>query len=572
MLQIIEIILILALVAWQGFVFFQNYQLIRRVGLMYPTEAQLGVKTVEFDDPALNELSPANKVMQGLMSFLNPGQPERELRVADAQDELALRLEHWDRESRQWQPADRISRTVLLARLADGTLRPASELTDVLHYDALTIAGGTTEFTKIITDTNNYLRANKGAAADFNALRDISEREAELLDAEIDAQVSTPLYLGLLGTFAGAILGLFSLVNPLGDTATSFDGKAVTHFLGGVLIAMVGSLFGLGFTLWGNQLLKRARATRDRLKNDYYNFLQKALLPKLNSDMQQGLNQLKSVLDAFNQDFFAKIQGDFFAKIAEFTPLIGRITENISIQKDFLEKLQNIGYTQLANATIKVFDRVDESAATFEKFLGYQQALNVSVERGAQTVNTITALLNRLASVEQALNSVPGYLEEHDARIREQTRFFNEHHQILHDISKASKETLTNMKDGVNQALNQDSHKMNQVLEKRREEFEAQAQAAHVQWDAHFRQLNNDNVYAKIVEYLNPFQQLPAQQQQLNALQEAQARRSAEALQAMQQQLDLNRQLQEKLMQQTDRTNAVLEKLTSRNWLQRMVG
>ena len=484
MLQTIEILLILGLIAWQGYIFFLNGRLIERVRAMYPSVGRLGVEN----------------------------------------------------------------------RMVAGT-----------GYDALTVAAPSPEFGKVITDTNDYLQANKGAAADFNTLRDISEREAELLDAEIEAQISTPLYLGLLGTFGGAILGLFALVNPFGDApaaagAASFDQTDVTHFLGGVLIAMVGSLFGLGFTLAGNQRLKAARATRDRLKNDYYNFLQKALLPKLNSDMQQGMNQLKAVLDAFNKDFFAQIQGDFFAKIAEFTPLIGRITENISLQKNFLEKLQQIGYTELANATIKVFDRVDESAASFEKFLGYQQALNVAAERGAQTVNTISALLDRLTGLEKALIQVPGYLKQHDDRIRDQAQFFGEHQAILKNISQ-----------GVSQALNEDAVQMRRVLEKRREEFDAQAQAAHVQWDAHFRQLNQDNIYAKIVAYLNPFQQLPEQQKELNRLQEAQAQRSTQALQAMQQQLELNRQVQEQLLRQTDRTNAVLEKLTEPSWFQRTV-
>jgi hypothetical protein len=331
--------------------------------------------------------------------------------------------------------------------------------------------------------------------------------------------------------------------------------------LGGILIAMSGSFIGLLLTLGGNQLLKSARAQRDRYKNGYYNFLQKALLPRLNSDMQASMSNLKSVLDTFNQDFFSKIQADFFSKIAEFTPLISRITENISIQKNFLEKLQQIGYTELANATIKVFDRVDESAASFEKFLGYQQSLNVAVSKGADTAQTITNLLDRLSSLEAALKQVPGYLEQHDARIREQVRFYGEHQALLSQISQ-----------GVTQALSEDAHKMNEVLEKRREEFVAQAQSAHVQWDAYFRQLNKDNVYQKIVEYLNPFQQLPAQQQALNQLQETQARRSAEALQALQQPLEQNRRIQEELLRQTERTNAVLEKLTNRNWLQRMVG
>ncbi|TVT40289.1 hypothetical protein FNT36_12460 [Hymenobacter setariae] len=494
-LQILEVVLILGLIAWQVFVFLANRRLIARVQAMYPEVAQLGVQAVD-----------ANA----------------ELRYTDS-----------------YVPQE---------------------------YDALTVSRSSPEFAQILTDTNDYLRANKGAAADFNTLRDISEREASLLDQEIEAQISTPLYLGLLGTFLGAILGLIALVNPFGDETSaaggaSFNNSDVTHFLGGILIAMSGSFIGLLLTLGGNQLLKSARAQRDRYKNGYYNFLQKALLPRLNSDMQASMSNLKSVLDTFNQDFFSKIQADFFSKIAEFTPLISRITENISIQKNFLEKLQQIGYTELANATIKVFDRVDESAASFEKFLGYQQSLNVAVSKGADTAQTITSLLDRLSSLESALKQVPGYLEQHDARIREQARFYGEHQALLSQISQ-----------GVTQALSEDAHKMNEVLEKRRDEFVAQAQSAHVQWDAYFRQLNKDNVYQKIVEYLNPFQQLPAQQQALNQLQETQARRSAEALQALQQPLEQNRRIQEELLRQTERTNAVLEKLTNRNWLQRMVG
>jgi hypothetical protein len=494
-LQILEVVLILGLIAWQVFVFLANRRLIARVQAMYPEVAQLGVQAVD-----------ANA----------------ELRYTDS-----------------YVPQE---------------------------YDALTVSRSSPEFAQILTDTNDYLRANKGAAADFNTLRDISEREASLLDQEIEAQISTPLYLGLLGTFLGAILGLIALVNPFGDETSaaggaSFNNADVTHFLGGILIAMSGSFIGLLLTLGGNQLLKSARAQRDRYKNGYYNFLQKALLPRLNSDMQASMSNLKSVLDTFNQDFFSKIQADFFSKIAEFTPLISRITENISIQKNFLEKLQQIGYTELANATIKVFDRVDESAASFEKFLGYQQSLNVAVSKGADTAQTITSLLDRLSSLESALKQVPGYLEQHDARIREQARFYGEHQALLSQISQ-----------GVTQALSEDAHKMNEVLEKRRDEFVAQAQSAHVQWDAYFRQLNKDNVYQKIVEYLNPFQQLPAQQQALNQLQETQARRSAEALQALQQPLEQNRRIQEELLRQTERTNAVLEKLTNRNWLQRMVG
>ncbi len=491
---LIEILLILALVAWQAYVFLHNRQLTARVQAMYPPAGAVAVQPIAYT-------------------------------AADPDKNFAI------------------------------------------QYDALITRDASPEFGQIITDTNEYLLNNRGAAADFGILKDISERHAEALDEEIQAQIATPLYLGLLGTFTGAILGLLALVgNPFAEAVvdpakdTSFSNTDVQHFLGGVLIAMIGSLFGLAFTLAGNQLLKQARAARDRHKNAYYTFLQKALLPKLNSDMQAGMSNLKSVLNSFNTEFFSQIQNDFFSKIHEFTPLIASITENVSVQKRFLEQLEKIGYSELANATIKVFDRVDESAQTFEKFLGYQQALNTTVTHSNEAAQTIGALLNRLTALEQGLASVPQYLQQHDDALRQQVAFFSQHGKLLVDLG-------AQIRQGVSEGV----HRMDAELDGRLQELQKEASQAHEQWQQHFRRLNQDNIYQKITEYLNPFTQLPAQQKDLNVLQERQASLSAQAMQRMEARLLADAQLQQQLLQQVDRTNKVLEEITKPNWFQRTV-
>ncbi|HEX8658968.1 MAG TPA: hypothetical protein VF690_15595, partial [Hymenobacter sp.] len=312
--------------------------------------------------------------------------------------------------------------------------------------------------------------------------------------------------------------------------------------------------------LAGNQLLKQARARRDRNKNAYYTFLQKALLPKLNSDMQAGMSNLKSVLDTFNAEFFSQIQNDFFSKIHEFTPLIASITENVSVQKRFLEQLEKIGYSELANATIKVFDRVDESAQTFEKFLGYQQALNTTVTHSTEAAQTIGALLSRLTALEQGLASVPQYLQQHDDALRQQVAFFSQHGKLLADLG-------AQIRQGVSEGV----HRMDVELDGRLRELQQEATQAHEQWQRHFRELNNNNVYQKITEYLNPFTQLPAQQRDLNSLQERQAALVAQALQRLEVRIAADSALQRSLLEQVERTNAVLEKVTQPNWFQRTV-
>ncbi len=108
------------------------------------------------------------------------------------------------------------------------------------------------EFATIVSATNEYLSNNSGAAADFTLIKDISERNAEALDDEIQAQIATPLYLGLLGTFLGAMFGLGSLLLSAGtaratsgSTASFLGDEQILSFLGGVAIAMVGSFVGL---------------------------------------------------------------------------------------------------------------------------------------------------------------------------------------------------------------------------------------------------------------------------------------------------------------------------------------
>ncbi|MBC7449552.1 MAG: hypothetical protein H7330_15985 [Hymenobacteraceae bacterium] len=424
--------------------------------------------------------------------------------------------------------------------------------------DLLTAAAASPEFVEIISDTNEYLQNNKGAAADFNILKDISERRSEALDDEIQAQLATPLYLGLAGTFGGAILGLIPLFLALSDD--KLTSPTVSQFLGGVLIAMIGSLFGLVFTLWGNQLLKVARARRDRQKNGYYTFLQKALLPKLNSDMQASMGSLKAVLDTFNQDFFGKIQTDFFSKISQLLPLVGKMTENIVIQKDFLDKLQSIGYTELANSTIRVFDRVEASAQTFEKFLGYQQALNQTLQRGTEAAGAIDQLLRRMTGVEEAARLLPTYLSKHDDSLNLVLRLLTEHQT-----------TLKNVSDRMTQRLDAGIDKMDAQLDQNLVDLDAKTKEAHLRYQAWFQRLNADNVYQRIVEYLDPIKAIPAQQIKLNDLQEKQSRLVALALERLEQRLDAESATQRQLAAQVQILTEVVA-YQSQPWHKRFSG
>jgi hypothetical protein len=416
------------------------------------------------------------------------------------------------------------------------------------QVDVLLATGATPDFALIERDTNAYLLKNKGTA-DFDILQSIAERRANALDAEVQGNTSAPLYIGLMGTFLGAILGLAGLLAGSGK----FDEVGIQGFLRGVTVAMIGSLCGLGLTLWGNALYKNAHRQAEQRRNDYYTFLQVELLPILHSDMAGSLGSLKAVLDAFNQEFLSKIY--------EFGPIVRALNENISTQKDFLEQLQKVGYTQMADASIRVFDKVAQSAHHFENFLAYQQELNAMLQNGGEVASKITALLGRLTGLETGLNQVPALVQQHAGTVQAQLSFFRQNQTELDRLARQSE-----------QFMDTQYHELSAVMRQRMAVLTQEAdQAARVLED-HFQALNKDNVYERIVQYLSPFSELPAQQKVLNQLQERQAMHTAQAIQGLQARLNSDNALQQQLLHQVTRTNAVLEQLTQRSWLQKALG
>ncbi|RSK30240.1 hypothetical protein [Hymenobacter metallilatus] len=396
------------------------------------------------------------------------------------------------------------------------------------------------EFQAILLDTNDYLRHNKGAAADFGILKDISERQSEVLDNEVQANVATPLYLGLLGTFLGVILGLVGIArNGVSDE------NALTPFLTGVLIAMTGSFVGLLLTLLGNGVLRQARHQLDRLQNQYYTFLQARLLPVLHADMASSLTNLKSVLDAFNQQFVGQIE--------LFNPLLEKVTQNIRVQSDFLERLDTIGYDKMAAANILVFEKVRESAELFSAFTGYQQKLNEMLQNGYHSAEAVNSILDRLRGFEKGINDLGQYIGGNNNSVQLMLDFFQKH-QV----------ELRNLKDRAEQHIDQAGVGLADVMNKRLAYNERQAQLAYEKWQQYFEQLNADNVFEKLLKQLEPFQNLNTQQADLS--------RDVTATQReLLRKVEVDSQIQAKLLAELSNLNTVLVKATSKNRFQRFM-
>lgn len=121
-------------------------------------------------------------------------------------------------------------------------------------------------FDEIKKAINNYLSNNKGSVSDFHLMKDIVDRNCDAKEEEINTQIPVPLYLGLMGTMIGILVGIGYLVvsgelSALFDVEDGHSGiEGVKALLGGVALAMISSILGIFLTTSGSMKAKDAKA------------------------------------------------------------------------------------------------------------------------------------------------------------------------------------------------------------------------------------------------------------------------------------------------------------------------
>ncbi len=271
-------------------------------------------------------------------------------------------------------------------------------------------------FDKILSAINVYLLKNKGATADFNLIKDITERNVDMEDEDISQTVTIPLYLGLMGTILGIIFGL---VNFLIASSSGNDFE-IQGFLLGVSIAMFASVYGLFWTVKNSNFKhKTARKIVEECKNDFYTFIQTELLPVLNQNISSSVHKLHSNLVQFNSDFTQNI--------SHLSGLLGKNYDAIKMQDQILQNLENIDITSFAKANVTILTELKETTKDLSKFNEYVNILNSSVAGTTKLSGYFLALLEKTDYFQ-------GLAEKLDDRVELSNRlveFLNDHYQVL---------------------------------------------------------------------------------------------------------------------------------------------
>lgn len=263
----------------------------------------------------------------------------------------------------------------------------------------------------VVGTINRYLRKNKGAAADFHLIKDIVERHCDTIDEEISRKLPVPIYLGLMGTVVGIIIGLWSLNFQLNPETNALDGElfvqSVSGLISGVKSAMICSLVGLGMTtILSSWLYRGAKSRLEAQKNMFYDFIQTHLLPQLSRDASSTILALQANLERFNESFETNINN--------FSYIMDDIHESFESQAKLQQELKNTDLSQVANLNANTLMQLRNSMGEFEKFTRYLGQMNTFVHHTAQLTDSINDQLERTEAVKTVVASLQDNIKKNE--------------------------------------------------------------------------------------------------------------------------------------------------------------
>jgi len=312
----------------------------------------------------------------------------------------------------------------------------------------------------ILNAINTYLLRNRGNVSDFGLIRDIVERNTESLDEEINSQIPIPLYLGLMGTMLGIIIGLFFIPSIDNMTVSSFQiGDRITYIsteekgfvtniypdktydlsfkdgnntflrekvkeneirkpvgvdilLGGVKIAMISSFIGLLLTvLLSGWFYKRAKILSEYRKNTFYTFIQTELLPVMANDTASVIRTLEYSLSNFNQEF-GKNAVLFNNSFVNLTEVVAEISE-VSLQfKRLMAEIQKLNLLKISKVNADLLEKIKINSKGFDRFNMYLHEIDSFINSALQLNNSLNNQLLRTKSIEDVAQMINHNFEQ----------------------------------------------------------------------------------------------------------------------------------------------------------------
>lgn len=294
-------------------------------------------------------------------------------------------------------------------------------------------------FQEIKDAINNYLYNNIGAVSDFHLMKDIVDRNCDAKEEEINTQIPVPLYLGLMGTMAGILVGIgyLGLSGDLSALLNSEDGnfgaEGIKALLGGVALAMISSILGIFLTTNGSMKAKEAKAEEEKNKHVFLSWMQANLLPNLSNDTAQTLERMSSNLVGFNKTFSSNTE--------DLGKTLSQINEATKLQKQLMEAVEKLADKGISRQNLEVYNALKNCSneigtlaqylSDSNEYLAAVRDLNEKLdkdEKRSKAIERMAAFFeSEVMQIERRKEFISKTIGEIDSQLEEQLRRLGEH-------------------------------------------------------------------------------------------------------------------------------------------------
>lgn len=301
-------------------------------------------------------------------------------------------------------------------------------------------------FIEIIRSINSYLSVNKSGVSDFHLIKDIVDRNCDAYEEEINTQIPIPLYLGLVGTMIGILIGIGYLwlsggLNELLNTGNGGNGAdGVEMLLGGVALAMFASIVGILLTTFGSLKEKNARVKLEKNKHIFLSWIQAKLLPSLSNSTTQSLENMSQNLVLFNDTFSDNTN--------ILSNALSQVNEAYRLQSQLFKLVQEIADKDVSVKNIQLYKTLKNSAKEIEVLSEYLNNTNTYLENVRDLNNKLDANEDRTKAIEDMSTFFKTEIQQVEARKGAIIKSVDVIDSVLH-------ESLGNLKDHAVEQMNE---------------------------------------------------------------------------------------------------------------------
>lgn len=219
----------------------------------------------------------------------------------------------------------------------------------------------------ILRSINEYLGNNLTGTIRFDILKNTIDRNCDAVEEDINTLNPLPLYLGLVGTMCGIIIGIVYLIGSgsLGtlvgevnfDTSSNIT-EGVQALLMGVAIAMFVSVIGIILTILNSWKFKGVKTEVEKDRNRVLVWLQANILPIVHAINEPTLiiNNIAGQLEAFN---------------TRFANNMGNLNTTLQNINQSYETIQKLNVVDIANVNLEVFKKLKDCTDNLDGFVSF---------------------------------------------------------------------------------------------------------------------------------------------------------------------------------------------------------